>query len=206
ALSPQRAWQYEVGARDGAGLLQWELSLYDIELRDELLNQNVQPFPGAPFTVPTYRNAPRTRHAGIEAGLALLCGSVSGRASYAFNRFTFVNDPQFRDNDLPGAPSHYLAAEATWTHRAGLSLTPTIEWSPSRYHVNSANSDTNEPWAALGARVDWSVERAGATVFLHARNLTDARYSASVQVDNAVGRYFEPADSRSFYVGMRWSR
>ena len=40
-----------------------------MELENEILNINVQPFPGAPFTVPTYRNAPRTRHYGLETGL-----------------------------------------------------------------------------------------------------------------------------------------
>ena len=31
-------------------------------------------------------------------------------------------------------------------------------------------------------------------------------YSGSVQVDNAAGNYFEPADPRSFYAGLRWQR
>jgi hypothetical protein len=26
-----------------------------------------------------------------------------------------------------------------------------------------------------------------------------------VQVDNAAGKYFEPADGRSFYAGLRWT-
>jgi hypothetical protein len=26
-----------------------------------------------------------------------------------------------------------------------------------------------------------------------------------VQVDNAAGKYYEPADGRSFYAGLRWS-
>ena len=43
-------------------------------------------------------------------------------------------------------------------------------------------------------------------MFAEGRNLLDERYSASVQVDNAAGRYFEPADGRSIYAGLRWSR
>jgi outer membrane receptor protein involved in Fe transport len=46
----------------------------------------------------------------------------------------------------------------------------------------------------------------GLTAFAAGENLTNARYSASVQVDNAAGRSFEPADGRAFYLGLRWSR
>ena len=46
----------------------------------------------------------------------------------------------------------------------------------------------------------------GATLFAAAQNLTNERYSGSVQVDNAANRYFEPSDARSFFAGMRWSR
>ena len=55
--------------RGRAGAWRWQLSAYDIEIEEEILNVNVQPFPGASFTVPTYRNADRTRHWGIEAGI-----------------------------------------------------------------------------------------------------------------------------------------
>jgi iron complex outermembrane recepter protein len=68
-LRGQDAWQFEIGTRGRRGLVAWDVAAYDVELRDEILNVNVQPFPGAPFTVPTYRNAERTRHRGIEAGI-----------------------------------------------------------------------------------------------------------------------------------------
>jgi hypothetical protein len=41
---------------------------------------------------------------------------------------------------------------------------------------------------------------------VEARNLLDTRYSGSVQVDNAAGAYYEPADARSLFAGLRWSR
>lgn len=216
-LEPQSAWQYEAGVRlDRAGL-GWELSLYDIELRNELHNQNVQPFPAAPFTVPTYRNVSRSRHSGVEAGvsmtrsLRLLASNggqeqISGRLAYTFNRFTFVDDSAFRGNALPGAPRHYASGELRYAHPSGFSLAPTIEWVPSAYFVNSANTARNDAWGNVGVRAEWMVAPAGATLFVSGQNLMNSRYSASVQVDNAAGRFFEPADPRSFYAGLRWER
>jgi hypothetical protein len=49
-LDAQVAWQYEIGARGRRVGVAWELSLYDIELRNEILNINVRPFPNAPST------------------------------------------------------------------------------------------------------------------------------------------------------------
>ena len=216
-LAMQSAWQYEVGARTSALGLQWELSLYDIEIENELLNINVLPFPGAPFTVPSYRNAPRTRHAGLEAGAAFsrwvgllsrgdVRDMIGARVAYTYNRFTYRGDPDFGDNDLPGAPPHYVSAELTYQHPSGLKVQPSVEWVPEAYFVNSANTDVNDAWSNVGVRVEWALERAGAVAFASAQNLADRRYSASVQVDNAAGRYYEPADPRSLYLGLRWAR
>jgi len=210
-LDPQSAWQYEVGARTDRRGLNLDVSLYDIELTNELLNQNVQPFPGAPFTVPTYRNVPRSRHSGVEAGLAYQrplggISSVGGRLSYTYNRFRFVDDATYQSNVLPGAPSHYVNAEVKYTTPYSLTLTPSVEWVPRSYFVTSANDASNAAWKTFGFRAEYLVSKLGANVFVLGQNLANARYSASVQVDNAAGRFFEPADPRSFYAGVRVTR
>jgi iron complex outermembrane receptor protein len=217
-LEAQKAWQYEVGARGRRVGLAWELAVYDVELRDEILNINVRPFPNAPFTVPSYRNAERTRHYGVEAGLGwrvpggvLRRGAedrdhLTARVAYTYGRFTYVDDAEYGSNDIPGAPAHHLSAELAYAHPAGLSIAPRLEWVPRPYYVNSDNTARNEPWATVGLRAEWAVARAGVTAFVEGRNLFDESYSASVQVDNAAGRFYEPADRRAVYAGLRWSR
>ena len=93
--------------------------VYDIELWDEIQNVNVQPFPFAPLHHPAL---PRTSTAratpawkwgvgvllleDIAPASALGPGgdSLRARTSYTWSRFVFVDDPNFGDNDLPGAP------------------------------------------------------------------------------------------------------
>jgi iron complex outermembrane receptor protein len=216
-LRGQDAWQFEVGTRGGQGQLRWDLSFYDVELSDEILNLNVQPFAGAPFTVPTYRNAERTRHYGLEAGLGLTFpttvfarreggDALALQLAYTFARYTFVRDSLFDGNDIPGAPSHHLSAELRYAHPAGFTVTPTLEWVPQGYFVNSANTDRNRAWVTVGLRAEWMLSRAGATIFAEGRNLTGTRYAASVQVDNATRQYLEPADGRAVYAGFQLSR
>ena len=217
ALEGQDAWQYEIGARGRAYGLTWEVAAYDVELENEILNLNVHPFPGAPFTVPTYRNSPKTRHAGLETGLAyqlpggvFLRGDIRDhltlRAAYTYARYTFVKDPDYEGNDIPGAPRHSATAEIRYNHPSGFSFAPTVEWIPVSYFLNSANTVKNEAWSSVGFRAEWSVESAGITAFVAGSNLADRRFSQSAQVDNAAGKFYEPADSRAFYGGLRWTR
>ena len=216
-LDGQDAWQFELGVRGRTGAISWDVAAYNVELKNEILNVNVQPFPGAPFTVPTYRNSPRTRHYGLETGLEYQLrdgifrrgaepDDAGLRLAYTLARYRFVDDLEYEGNEIPGAPEHHFQAELRYHHPSGFSLAPKLEWVPASYFINSTNDASNGSWATLGLRAEYELARLGLTAFAAGENLTDRRYSASVQVDNAAGRAFEPADGRAFYAGFRWSR
>ena len=216
-LDGQSAWQYELGGRGRRFGLAWDVSAFDVELENEILNINVQPFPNAPFTVPTYRNSPRTRHSGIEAGAAYqipggifmqgdIRDHVEARFAYTYSRFRFVEDSLYGGNDIPGAPNHHASIELKYWHPSGFSIAPTFELVPRSYFVDSRNTVRNDAWNTVGMRAEWASQTTGLTAFVAGQNLTNRRYSASVQVDNAAGNYYEPADARSFYAGLRWQR
>jgi iron complex outermembrane recepter protein len=214
-LDGQSAWQYELGARARRTALSWDLSAYDIELRNEILNINVQPFPGAPFTVPTYRNAPKTRHTGLEIGLSYqmpgavfvrgdAADHVSVRTSYTLARYTYVDDPTYKGDDIPGAPHQVMATEVKYTHPSGFSLAPSVEWIPQSYFLDSQNTISNDGWTNVSLRAELATSY-GLSLFAAGQNLANRRFSQSVQVDNGAGKWFEPADGRSFYAGLRWT-
>jgi iron complex outermembrane recepter protein len=214
-LGAQHAWQFEIGSRGRSSGFQWDVAGYEIEIDDEIININVQPFPGAPFTVPTYRNAPNTRHYGLEAAFAYeLPGAVfmksglrdrlGARVAYTWGVFEYVNDADYAGNRLPGIPDHYVQAELEYNHPSGFALKPNIEWVPGSYFVDSANTVEKDGWVTLGARLDWILDRFNASLFVEARNLADARFSPAVAVDDDAGRFYYPADGRSLYAGFRW--
>jgi iron complex outermembrane recepter protein len=206
-LAGQEAWQYEIGTRGrtARGSLEWDVSVYDIELKNEILNINVPPFPGAPFTVPTYRNSPRTRHSGVEAGLTwTLNDRLRLRTAYTFGRFRYVEDSSYAGKDIPGAPRHVVQVEGRYASPGGFALLPSLEWVPQSYFVNSANTSSNAGRTVLGLRSEWTPRHGHITVFIAGQNLTNQRYAATVQVDNAAGRFLEPADGRAIYGGLRW--
>ncbi len=220
-LAAQKAWQFEVGTRGTWGpRLSWDVAVYDIELWDEIQNVNVQPFPGAPFTIPRFRNIDRSRHTGAEVGLDVLLvdnvaqrlglgtigDSLRARAAYTWSHFKFVDDANFGDNDLPGAPRHYLRAELRYDHHSGVWLAPGVEVVPTGYHVNSENvsRDRTEAYTLFNVRAGYDYKPWKLGVFFEARNLTDTTYASSVVVDAANKRFYEPGDGRAFYGGLEW--
>jgi iron complex outermembrane receptor protein len=194
------------------------VAVYDIELWDEIRNVNVQPFPGAPFTIPRFENIARSRHTGVEVGgevrlardLAPRLGlgragdTLSLRTAYTWSRFVFVDDANFEDNDLPGAPEHFLRGELRYRHAAGFWAAPNVEAVPTGYFVNSDNTERTDSYTLVNVRLGYDYQPWKLSVFFEARNLTDKVYASSVQVDSDTGRFFEPGDGRAFYGGVSW--
>ena len=209
-LKAQDTWQYEVGTRGNwTNRINWDVAFLDLEVRNELLNVNLVPFPGAPFTFPSYRNAP-ARHRGFETGLGAVIKNdlfhqgdrLSFRAAYTYAHYKFRGDPAYGNNSLPGQPPHLLRAEVRYQHPTGFWIAPMLDWSPASYFVNSANTANNDQYAALNLKAGYDFGKFG--LFFEAANLTDRNYSASVQVDAGDGRFYEPANRRSAYGGVRW--
>jgi iron complex outermembrane receptor protein len=217
-LQPQRAWQFELGARGQVGdRLRFDVAIFDIELHDEIRNVNVDPTGLGLFTIPRYENIDRSRHWGVEVGvdLRLLENAAARlglpgrdelrlRTAYTLSRFNFVDDAQFGGNDLPGAPQHFVHAELRWTHSSGLWIAPAAELVPRGWYVNSENTVKAPSYTLWNLRAGYDHEPSGLSLFVEGRNLTDEEYVSAVVVDAGDGRFFEPGDGRGFFGGIEW--
>lgn len=219
-LDPQKAVQFEIGTRGALGEgVSWDISLFDIELWDEIQNVNILPFPDAPFTIPRFQNIDRSRHSGAEVGLKVMLledlpehigigspGDKLGiRGAYTYSRSVFINDAEFNDNDIPGAPEHFIVAELRYDNPSGFWIAPGIESVPADYFVNSENTEDTEPYILFNIKSGYTYSPWNLSAFFEVRNVTDEDYISSVVVDSADGRFFEPGDGRAFYGGLEWS-
>lgn len=230
-LDPQTATTVEVGTRGRLDRVTWDLAYYYSWIDNELLEFEV--LPGLTQTV----NAGRTIHQGVEASLQvdLLRGifvrdGAAGptgkdktvltpateskrdrlvlRQLYLWNDFHFDGDAEFADNQLPGIPEHYYRAELMYEHPCGFYIGPNVEWVPTKYNVDSAETLHADPYALLGAKIGYRSER-GFSVFFEAKNLTDEKYAATTGVVSRAtpnSALFMPGDGRGFYGGVefRW--
>lgn len=210
-LKAQRALTVELGTRGSYGGIGWDVSVYRAWLDNELqlFSEN---------GVTTALNADETIHQGLELGLSatLLRGlaraddSLFFRAAYTYSDFRFDDDAIYGDNELPGAPKHYLRAELLYKHPSGFYAGPNVEWVPEAYFVDNTNTVETEGYALLGARAGMDFE-SGLSVFIDGRNLTDEKYISSVSVAENFSTsqskaLFNPGDGRAVFGGLsyRW--
>ena len=209
-IEAQTATTYEIGTRGRRPDVTWDLAVYRAEIRNELQCLTSPSTPGAC----TVTNADRTVHQGIEAGfgVAVLKGIVAQgdrvwiNVAYTFSDFRFDGDARYGNNQLPGAPRHYLKAEALYRHPSGFYAGPNVEWVPQAYYVDNATSLTTDAYALLNFRLGYEQgERLSA--YLEGRNLFDTRYIASASIAetaNAASALFEPGTGRAIYAGIRY--
>jgi iron complex outermembrane receptor protein len=216
SLDPQTAWSFEIGARGAWGdRLRFDLAVYDMEIRDEIRNINVDPTGMGLFTIPRYENIDRTRHWGVEAGLEALLArdllaalgpgdTLHASLSYALGRNTFVDDDEFGGNDLPGAPRHLFYGALRWRHPCGFWVAPAVEVAAGEWYADSENLVEVSSSTLVHLRVGYDHERSGLSGFLELRNLADEEFVSAVVVDSDDGRYIEPGDGRGVFVGLEW--
>jgi len=225
-LETQKAVTYEIGARGRSEGVIWDVSLYRAELRDEL-----QLFDLLGNGSSSARNADRSLHQGVEAGLELRLAegiiatgdrsdAIWLKQSYTLSDFRFDDDAQFGGNDLPGAPRHYYRSELAYQHPDGVSVSLNLEWVPKGYYVDNQNTVKTEDYALLGFRVGVPLP-GNMTLFVDGRNLLDRKYIASTSVipvatpdrlapDTPNGgrgsTLFNPGEGRAIYVGIEIRR
>ena len=116
-LKPQFSTTYETGLK---GLLadrvQYDLALFDTEVRDELI----------PFQVPNgngrtyYRNAGRTRRNGVEVSGGTDVGPIALSAAYTYSHFRFRDflsaGTQIAGTSFQAFPSSNCEGSATWRY------------------------------------------------------------------------------------------
>ena len=77
-----------------------------------------------------------------------------------FNDFRFDNDAIFGDNQLPGAPRHFLRSELLYKHPSGVFFGPNVEWVPQAYYVDSDNTTQDGGLCHLGSQARLRQRRA----------------------------------------------
>ena len=209
-IRAQRATTYEIGTRGSRPNYTWDVAAYRAEIDNELMcfysafgNCNVS-------------NADKTIHQGLELGfgVAVLQSMFADgptpdklwlNTAYTLNDFQFDNDATFGNNELPGAPRHFLSAELLYKHPSGVYVGPNVEWVPEAYYVDSANTLETAAYAIWGAKIGFD-NGGPISAYIEGRNLSDEAYIASASIidrANPNSTLFEPGTGRAIYGGVQ---
>ena len=216
-LQAQRAWTYEAGARGRVDRLSFDVTLYRADIRDELINFNTAS--GAAINLPAATfNAPRTLHQGVEAAIGLdLARDLTGIGDilgvtqiWTHNDFRFVRDPVYGGNRIAGIPQDVLRTVLSYAHPSGFYLSPSVDWVPQGAFADHANTLKVPGYALFNVQAGIDFAN-GVSLFVDARNLTDARYVSDISVlANAAASAtapvaFYPGVGRAVFGGVRAS-
>ena len=139
ALQPIKAGQAEVGVRGSAGRLRYDVVVYELRKRDDIVTLRDT---ATNFTQTV--NAGRTRHRGIEAGLGVPVAAaleIDAALSYAKHEYRdwATANGDFSGNEIEAAPRVIGNVRLTW--RPGADATVQLEWvKVGSYWLDAANT------------------------------------------------------------------
>lgn len=208
-LAASTSRHLEAGVKTlAASGLRVNAALFDVETKNEIVvDTNV----GGRST---FKNAGRTTRRGFEL-LAEVPLPAGFEAAFAWT----LLDAKFADaftggtpavtvpagNVLPGVPRQQGYAELKWRHAPwGLTLAFDLQHR-SRLAVDDRNTEfaPGHTVAGFGAELVQQAQGWQFTEFLRVDNLADRRAFGSVIVNEANGRFYEPAPGRNWVVGVR---
>jgi iron complex outermembrane receptor protein len=188
-VTEQTAWTGEIGFRGGWERFQYDLTLYHMRIKDELLTRCATAAEGAgPSCATTIAfNANKTIHQGIEFGLKTIPfqsvfmadDSIFVNGVYNYNDFRFDNDPIFGNNMLPVIPQHQVFLEGGYRMANGFFMSANMRYLSERnttYDGSGGNAYVVPDHVLLGAKMGYKAPDNSWSAFVEGRNLTDKVY------------------------------
>lgn len=202
-LEAQKAINYEIGAKGQViGRLDYQLALYYISLRDELIPFDIE---GRTF----FRNAGKSRRYGLEAGLNFeVIDGFDTSLAYTYLNSKFedfvVDDINIDGNEVPGIPPHILNIELFYEHPYGFYAGFDLLYMSS-FFVNNENTEKNESSTVANLRLGLEKNFNGWDIapYFGIQNLFNEKYNDNVRINSLGGRFFEPAPTFNVYGGLR---
>jgi iron complex outermembrane recepter protein len=206
-LQPQQSVTAETGVkmRTPNGL-EWETSLFHIDLTNELVPYQLPNEPGRTF----FRNAGKSRRQGIETSMRWpLHRHWHLTLHYTYSHFRYrdyvLNGAALDGNQQPLQPRSVGFALLQWTSPTGWYAAAQVRYQGA-FYADDVNK-TNVPDALLASlRTAYTVrlKKIRLEPFIGADNLFHAAYYNNILINNAFGRFFEPAPVfATFYGGVK---
>jgi iron complex outermembrane receptor protein len=201
---PQVAYNYEIGFKSSSDSLFYEISVFHIDLEDELIPFEIASSPGRTF----YSNAGSSTRNGIEAAISWRSrNGLAADLSYTWSDFSFEEFVQagedFGGKQLPGLPEHFAYFGLSYAAGPGLSATLEALYSGDLYTSND-NSTAVDDYVVSNIRVSYEWLQGNWTVrpYVSVNNIFDKKYNSNIRINAVAGRYYEAAPEQNIYAGV----
>ncbi len=199
-LEAIKAEQAEVGVRGLLAGVAYDLALYNLELRDDIVS-----FRDPATNATAVLNAGETRHRGVEVGLGAPLGKdFRFDLAYSYSKQTYEQwivpgVGNFSGKTIESAPNVLVNARLTWKPVAAAWLQ--LEWvNIGSYWMDQANTTKYGGYDLLNLRGNYAfTPKVG--VFATVQNLLDTRYADSASISQNTPVY-SPGLPLTLYAGV----
>ncbi|WP_448698614.1 TonB-dependent receptor [Mucilaginibacter sp. AW1-3] len=194
-----------------------EVSLYDLEGRNEIINQLL------PDNTTQNQNAGATRHQGIEYAVNYIpVSALAFRFSGTNARHTYIDYNEvgtnyvtgksynliYNGNRMNNAPTWIANSELTYKPKYFAGFRIGAEWQHvNRYFTNPANTKVYPGYDIYNLRLGYNFKKSvlkGAGIWLNVLNVTNKLYATTV-TSNQYGDTYNAAPPRIYNLGISYS-
>ncbi len=199
ALKPIKADQFEIGLRGNAGVFNYDVVVYDLTKRDDLVSQR-----DPVTTLSTTVNAGKTRHRGIEIGGGMpFAKTLRFDTALSYAKHTYeewvTNAGNFTGKEIEAAPRVMTNTRVTWSPQKDTRVQ--LEWVKlGSYWLDAPNTQKYGGHDLFNARLNWALTR-DVAINSSLYNLANRRYADSAQVSGGQP-VLSPGLPRTLYVGL----
>ena len=209
SLKPQKENNIELGYKYVLDRLYYEVAIFDIDLRDELVPFELENLPGRTF----YSNVGKSSRTGIESLMSwTLKPNFVFDASYTWSDFSFdnfidKNNKDFSGSKLPGLPQSFAHFAFRYINEHGLNATYNFNYSGDLY-ANNANSVKVNSYSVSNFRLSYQINKDNWSIlpYMGMNNIFDTEFNSNIRINAFGSRYYEPAPGRNSYLGITFTR
>ena len=206
-LRPQRNQIRELGifienslARHG------EIVLFDSKVENEIVPYEVEDEPGRSY----FKNAGITRRRGLEFSLStnpykrLEFQYTHTHADYKFIKFGHGEDI-LNGNFLPAVPRYFGKFNFLYSLTNNLNIDAEIYYA-GKVYFDDQNTAEGNGYLLTNLKIEnvFNIFERGTTLFIYIGNVFDTDYNSNIRINAYNDRYYEPAPSRYYSVGLKF--
>ncbi len=217
ALEPTLSDHYEVGVKAFVGgETRVNAALFHIDTEHEIVVFN------SSGGRATYQNAPGSKRQGVEFSVdGGFAENFTAYLSYTYLEATFTdtfatcagvcaapNAIVAAGSRIPGVPRYSVYGELGWKReRSGFSAAAEARWN-GKVYADDRNTEAAGSYAIVNVRAGFEQKRNAwrLSEFVRIDNLFDKEYIGAVIVNDGNRRFYAPAPTRNYLIGLSVSR